>query len=57
MIGLNRGLVFDLAVPFGDVKQSAIGREGGHRGLLDYTEAKYFASRGRDPCGFESLGA
>jgi succinate-semialdehyde dehydrogenase/glutarate-semialdehyde dehydrogenase len=43
MIGLNRGLVSDPAAPFGGVKQSGIGREGGHEGLLDYTEAKYFA--------------
>ncbi|GIE94255.1 NAD-dependent succinate-semialdehyde dehydrogenase [Paractinoplanes rishiriensis] len=43
MIGLNRGLVSDPAAPFGGVKQSGIGREGGHEGLLDYTESKYIA--------------
>jgi succinate-semialdehyde dehydrogenase/glutarate-semialdehyde dehydrogenase len=43
MVGLNRGLVSDPAAPFGGVKQSGIGREGGHEGLLDYTESKYFA--------------
>jgi succinate-semialdehyde dehydrogenase/glutarate-semialdehyde dehydrogenase len=43
MIGLNRGLVSDPAAPFGGTKQSGIGREGGHEGLLDYTETKYFA--------------
>jgi succinate-semialdehyde dehydrogenase/glutarate-semialdehyde dehydrogenase len=43
MIALNRGLVSDPAAPFGGTKQSGIGREGGHAGLLDYTETKYFA--------------
>jgi succinate-semialdehyde dehydrogenase/glutarate-semialdehyde dehydrogenase len=43
MIALNRGLVSDPAAPFGGVKQSGIGREGGHEGVLDYTESKYFA--------------
>lgn len=43
MVGLNRGLVSDPAAPFGGVKQSGIGREGGHDGLLEYLEAKYIA--------------
>jgi succinate-semialdehyde dehydrogenase/glutarate-semialdehyde dehydrogenase len=43
MIGLNRGLVSDPAAPFGGVKQSGLGREGGHEGVLDYTESKYVA--------------
>ncbi|MBO0830723.1 MAG: NAD-dependent succinate-semialdehyde dehydrogenase [Actinobacteria bacterium] len=43
MIGLNRGLVSDPAAPFGGVKQSGIGREGGHEGVLDYTEPRYLA--------------
>ena len=43
MIGLNRGLVSDPAAPFGGVKQSGIGREGGHEGMLDYLESKYIA--------------
>jgi len=43
MIAVNRGLVSDPAAPFGGVKQSGLGREGGHEGLLDYTESKYFA--------------
>ncbi|MEV7007516.1 NAD-dependent succinate-semialdehyde dehydrogenase [Streptosporangium sp. NPDC051022] len=45
MIGLNRGLVSDPAAPFGGVKQSGIGREGGHEGLMDYLESKYVAVR------------
>ncbi len=44
MVGLNRGLVSDPAAPFGGVKQSGLGREGGHDGLLDYTESKYIAT-------------
>ncbi|MCU1655571.1 MAG: succinate semialdehyde dehydrogenase [Pseudonocardiales bacterium] len=43
MVGLNRGLVSDPAAPFGGVKQSGIGREGGHEGVLDYLESKYVA--------------
>jgi succinate-semialdehyde dehydrogenase / glutarate-semialdehyde dehydrogenase len=43
MVGLNRGVVSDPAAPFGGVKQSGIGREGGHEGVLDYTEPKYIA--------------
>jgi succinate-semialdehyde dehydrogenase/glutarate-semialdehyde dehydrogenase len=44
MVGLNRGLVSDPAAPFGGVKQSGIGREGGHHGLLEFMEAKYIAA-------------
>ncbi len=43
MIGVNRGVVSDPAAPFGGVKQSGIGREGGHDGLLEFTETKYIA--------------
>ena len=43
MVGLNRGLVSDPAAPFGGVKQSGLGREGGHDGMLDYLESKYIA--------------
>lgn len=45
MIGLNRGLVSDPAAPFGGVKQSGLGREGGQRhGIAEYMEAKYIAT-------------
>lgn len=44
MIGLNRGLVSDPAAPFGGVKQSGLGREGGHEGILEYSESKYIAT-------------
>jgi succinate-semialdehyde dehydrogenase/glutarate-semialdehyde dehydrogenase len=43
MVGINRGMVSDPAAPFGGVKQSGIGREGGHDGLLEFTETKYIA--------------
>jgi len=43
MVGLNRGLVSDPAAPFGGVKQSGLGREGGREGLLEFTETKYIA--------------
>ncbi|MGW3622970.1 NAD-dependent succinate-semialdehyde dehydrogenase [Streptomyces sp. NPDC000880] len=44
MVGLNRGLVSDPSAPFGGMKQSGIGREGGHEGMLEYTETKYIAT-------------
>lgn len=44
MVGLNRGLVSDPAAPFGGVKQSGIGREGGHDGLLEFCETKYVST-------------
>jgi succinate-semialdehyde dehydrogenase / glutarate-semialdehyde dehydrogenase len=43
MVGLNRGLVSDPAAPFGGVKESGLGREGGVAGLLAFTESKYIA--------------
>jgi len=44
MVGLNRGVVSDPAAPFGGVKQSGIGREGAHDGLLEFLEKKYIAA-------------
>jgi len=43
MIGLNRGLVSDPAAPFGGVKQSGLGREGAHEGLMEFLETQYIA--------------
>ena len=43
MVGLNRSIVSDPAAPFGGVKQSGVGREGGHDGLLEFMESKYIA--------------
>jgi succinate-semialdehyde dehydrogenase/glutarate-semialdehyde dehydrogenase len=44
MIALNRGLVSDPAAPFGGAKQSGLGREGAHHGMLEFMEAKYIAT-------------
>ena len=43
MVGLNRGLVSDPAAPFGGVKQSGLGREGAHHGIMEFCETKYIA--------------
>lgn len=43
MLGINRGLMSDPAAPFGGVKQSGLGREGGVTGILEFMEAKYYA--------------
>jgi succinate-semialdehyde dehydrogenase / glutarate-semialdehyde dehydrogenase len=43
MVGLNRGLVSDPAAPFGGMKQSGLGREGAHHGILEFCETKYVA--------------
>jgi succinate-semialdehyde dehydrogenase/glutarate-semialdehyde dehydrogenase len=44
MVGLNRGLVSDPAAPFGGVKQSGLGREGGHEGMLEFMETQYISA-------------
>jgi succinate-semialdehyde dehydrogenase / glutarate-semialdehyde dehydrogenase len=43
MVGLNQGLVSNPAAPFGGVKQSGVGREGGREGIAEYLETKYVA--------------
>ncbi len=43
MVGINRGLVSTPAAPFGGVKESGIGREGGFEGIEEYVETKYAA--------------
>jgi succinate-semialdehyde dehydrogenase/glutarate-semialdehyde dehydrogenase len=43
MIGINRGMVSDASAPFGGVKQSGLGREGGAAGLEEYLETVYVA--------------
>ncbi|WP_235036855.1 NAD-dependent succinate-semialdehyde dehydrogenase [Actinomadura sp. K4S16] len=43
MVGVNRGLVSNAAAPFGGVKQSGLGREGGLEGIDEYLEVKYLA--------------
>jgi succinate-semialdehyde dehydrogenase / glutarate-semialdehyde dehydrogenase len=41
MIGLNRGLVSDPAAAFGGMKQSGLGREGAHEGMMEFLESQY----------------
>jgi succinate-semialdehyde dehydrogenase/glutarate-semialdehyde dehydrogenase len=43
MIGLNQGIVSNPAAPFGGVKQSGLGREGGTVGIDEYLDIKYVA--------------
>ncbi|MGL4306681.1 MAG: NAD-dependent succinate-semialdehyde dehydrogenase [Mycobacteriaceae bacterium] len=43
MVGVNRGVISDVAAPFGGVKQSGFGREGGTEGIAEYLETKYIA--------------
>lgn len=43
MVGVNRGVISDVAAPFGGVKQSGIGREGGSEGIEEYLSIKYVA--------------
>jgi succinate-semialdehyde dehydrogenase/glutarate-semialdehyde dehydrogenase len=43
MVGLNQGLVSNAGAPFGGVKHSGIGREGGPEGIAEYVETKYVA--------------
>ncbi|HTZ85252.1 MAG TPA: NAD-dependent succinate-semialdehyde dehydrogenase [Solirubrobacteraceae bacterium] len=43
MVGLNQGVVSNPAAPFGGVKQSGFGREGGFEGVSEYLETKYVA--------------
>jgi succinate-semialdehyde dehydrogenase/glutarate-semialdehyde dehydrogenase len=43
MVGLNQGVVSNPAAPFGGVKQSGFGREGGFEGINEYLETKYVA--------------
>jgi succinate-semialdehyde dehydrogenase/glutarate-semialdehyde dehydrogenase len=43
MVGLNQGIVSNPAAPFGGIKQSGFGREGGPEGIAEYLETKYVA--------------
>ncbi len=43
MVGLNQGIVSNAAAPFGGVKQSGFGREGGVEGIDEYLSTKYVA--------------
>lgn len=41
MVGINEGLITTTEAPFGGVKESGLGREGGHQGIEDYLDTKY----------------
>ena len=43
MVGVNRGVISDAAAPFGGIKQSGFGREGGSEGIEEYLDTKYIA--------------
>jgi succinate-semialdehyde dehydrogenase/glutarate-semialdehyde dehydrogenase len=43
MVGLNRGVVSDPAAPFGGAKQSGLGREGAHEGMMEFLETQYIS--------------
>ena len=43
MVGVNRGVISDAAAPFGGVKESGFGREGGFEGIEEYLDIKYIA--------------
>jgi succinate-semialdehyde dehydrogenase/glutarate-semialdehyde dehydrogenase len=43
MVALNRGIVSNAAAPFGGVKASGLGREGGPEGIGEYLETRYAA--------------
>jgi succinate-semialdehyde dehydrogenase/glutarate-semialdehyde dehydrogenase len=43
MVGLNQGMVSNPAAPFGGIKHSGVGREGGYEGIDEYLETKYCA--------------
>lgn len=43
MVGVNRGIMADPAAPFGGIKTSGLGREGGHEGIYEFMERKYIA--------------
>jgi len=45
MVGVNRGIISDVAAPFGGVKESGLGRESGSEGIEEYLEIKYIALR------------
>jgi succinate-semialdehyde dehydrogenase/glutarate-semialdehyde dehydrogenase len=45
MVGINQGIVSNPAAPFGGVKASGLGREGGHEGIEEYLETKYVGIR------------
>lgn len=41
LVGVNEGVITAVEAPFGGVKQSGLGKEGGHQGIEEYLESKY----------------
>ena len=50
MVGVNEGIITTPEAPFGGVKESGIGREGGHQGIEDYLDTKYVLHRRPSGC-------
>ena len=48
MVGINNGLLSNIAAPFGGVKASGTGREGGAEGLEEYQEIRYFTMKRKE---------
>lgn len=48
MVGMNEGLISSAAAPFGGVKESGLGREGGNMGLDDFLDTKLICLGGLD---------
>lgn len=46
MVGVNEGLITTPEAPFGGVKESGLGKEGGHQGIEDYVDTKYICIGG-----------
>lgn len=44
MVGINRGMITDIGAPFGGIKQSGFGREGGTEGIEEYLDIRYIGS-------------
>jgi succinate-semialdehyde dehydrogenase/glutarate-semialdehyde dehydrogenase len=49
MVGVNQGMVSNPSAPFGGVKQSGFGREGGAEGILEYLDTRYIAVATAEP--------
>jgi succinate-semialdehyde dehydrogenase/glutarate-semialdehyde dehydrogenase len=45
MVGINRGFMSDPAAPFGGMKQSGLGREGGRDGIYEFCETQFIAAQ------------
>lgn len=46
MVGINEGIISAVEIPFGGIKESGIGREGGKYGIEEYLESKYLCFGG-----------